>query len=288
VRKWYYNEYDLISKTSYFRRVFDVQSSVKQVETDGVLAGIGLFPEKPEGANYEYDSPQQAYTVVYRHHTFALGLSFTKEAQEDELYGLIPKSGKELGRAAAYSQEVSAWSLFNNLTATVYTADASNYTLLGSQFRVDGGTWTNQLSTNADLSIESLELMLSEWVTGMVDQRGLMNLTMPKFLIHGPADKYLAYRLTRSVQQPQTNDNDINAVRAMDDLIPICVPFLTNDGRWFIVGGPGETGLVYFDRVGMSVDRFDTPENGNVNMVARFRSSSGATHPAAIMGSQGA
>jgi hypothetical protein len=268
--------------------VFDVQPSVKQLETDGVLAGIGLFPEKPEGANYEYDSPQQAYTVAYRHHTFALGLSFTKEAREDELYGLIEKSGRELGRAAAYSQEVGAWSLFNNLTATVYTADGTNYTLLSStHFRVDGGTWTNQLSTNADLSIESLELMLSEWVVNMTDMRGQINLTMPKFLIHGPGDKYLAYRLTQSVQQPQGPDNDINAVRAMHDLIPICVPFLTNDGRWFIVGGPGETGLVYFDRVGMSMDRFDTPENGNVNMIARYRSSSGASHPGAVFGSTG-
>lgn len=278
-----------MSQQAFYTQAFNVRSADKQTMTDGVMAGIGVYPEKAEGANYEYDSIQQAYTKAATPRTFALGLSYTKEAQEDELYGLIPKAGSELGRALAYTKEVHAWGRFhNNLSATLYTAGGTAYPLLSAtHYRVDGGTWSNTLSTSAALSIEALELGLSEWYDGMLDQRGLMQVIEPKFLIHGPSDRYLAHRLLKSIQQPQGNDNDPNAVRAIHNLVPLCVPYLTNDGRWFLQAAPSDTGLTFWNRVGMMTDRFDTPENGNVNMVARARFLADGVHPSGVFGSAG-
>ena len=280
IRKWYYQSYDLMSSKAFYPQIANVETANKQTMTDAVMAGLGIFPQKAEGASYEYDAIQEAWKQTYTARTFALGVSYTKEAQEDELYGLIPKAGSELGRAAAYTKEVHFWNLLNSLSATAYTAAGTNYTLFNStgHYRVDGGVFTNLLSTGASLSIESLELALTEWYVQQVDQRGLMQIIEPKWLIHGPGDRYLAQRILTSIQQPQGNDNDPDAVRALHNLQPLCVPYLTNDQRWFLFAAKEDTGVNFFNRIGMQMERFDTQENGNVNMVARFRIESGVTH----------
>jgi hypothetical protein len=289
IKKWFYHQYDLVSKDALYPMIFDVDTAEKQTVTDGVMQGLGLFPQKDEGAPVEYDAIQQAWTKAYTARTFALAVSYTEEAKEDELYGLIPKAGKELGRAAAYTKEVHAWALFNDLTATAYSAGGSNFTVLDdAHYRTDGGTWSNTLSTNAAFSIEALELALSQWAVQMVDQRGLMQMIQPKYVIHSPADKYLVYRVLKSINQPQGQDNDPNAVRAMHNLIPVCVPYLTGDGRWFISASPDDTGLRFFNRIGMKINRYDSEETGNTNMRARFRIESGMTHASGLFGSPGA
>ena len=220
-----------------------------------------------------------------------MGVSHTLEAKQDELYGLIPKAGKALATSAAYTQEVHFWALLNSLTATAYTAGGSNYTIFNStgHYRVDGGVFTNTLSTGATFSIEALELALAEWYIQMVDQRGLMQMIEPQWVIHGASDKYLVERVLSSIQQPQGNDNDPNAVRRLHNLKPLCVPYLTNDNRWFLFAAKEDTSVQFVKRLGMQTFRFDTQENQNTNVVNLFRIESGIVHASGLFqGSAGA
>jgi hypothetical protein len=285
IKKWYLMQYKMMSDKALYPLIANVDSAEKQTVTDGVMAALGLVPQKAEGANFEYDAMQEAWTKGYTARTFALGVSQTEEAAEDELYGLTKRAGEALGNAMAYSKEVHFWALLNSLTATVYTAGGTNYTMFNSSghYRVDGGVFTNYLSTGAGFSIEALELILSEWYVQQVDQRGLMQQIEPMWVVHGPSDRYVVQRVLTSIQQPQGNDNDPNAVRAMHNLKPLCVPYLTNDGRWFLWAGKEDTGVKFYNRVGSQIRRFDTQENGNTNIVIRSRFESGATHASGTM-----
>src|SRR5687768_13402496 len=119
VRKVFFDEYKLVQDQ--FRTIYKVVSSQKQSETDVIMAGLSTYGLKPEGQSPIFDAGGQAYSKLYTHRTWALGLEFSEELQEDELYGYAKAMGGELGRTAKYTQEVQAMDLFNDLSATVYT-----------------------------------------------------------------------------------------------------------------------------------------------------------------------
>jgi phage major head subunit gpT-like protein len=284
VRKVYIDTYDLIE--SQYERVYNVKASKKKTETEVITAGLGLFQMKSEGASPFFDNGQEAWSKAYTANTWSLGIEITKEGMEDDLYSFYVSMGKELGKAAKYTQNVEAFDLFNSLSATVYTAGGSNYTLLStSHYRVDGGTWSNRPTVAADLSIESLETALSAWRTGMVDQRGRKLGVRPRVLMVGPSDEFVAKRILSSDKRPFSADNDPNVVRTERDLEVFVCDYLTDDGRWFLLADKGETGLCYNMRVNKEMERRDDTRTGNMLMVGRYRESHGASHTYGIYGS---
>jgi hypothetical protein len=285
VRKVFAEGYKVLD-SGYIERVYNVVSSEKRQETDVVVAGLGAALPKTEGASPYFDSMQEAWKVVYLHLTWALGIVFTEEAIEDNLYmNLAATGGQELANALAYTRQVQAWDLFNDLTTTAYTAGGTNYPILSTtHYRVDGGTWSNRPASSTGLSIEALETALQQWTSGMLDQRGRKYDARPAILVVGPSDEFLAKRLVNSTLRPQTHDNDVNAIR--DRNLEVFVnPHMTDDGRWFLLAPKERTGLTYFDRVAPMVRRYDTGDTGNIAMVARMRNSHGMSNPGGVYGS---
>jgi phage major head subunit gpT-like protein len=284
VRETYFNEYDLYGDQ--YKRFYVTKDSKKRTETDVMLAGLSTFQPKVEGVSPFFDAGTQAWTKAYTAVTWALGLEITEEGIEDDLYGYYERMGGELGIAAAYTREVEAMDLFNNLTATVYSAGGSNFTLLStSQFRADGGAWSNQLSGGADLSIESLETLLTQWRTGMLDQRGRKMNEPPATLLVGPSDEWIAHRIVMTDKRPESQLNDVNVVKARRNLTVEVSDFMTDDGRWFLLARKERTGLRYNDRRPNTMRRRDDPRTGNMLMVASYRESHGASPVYGIMGS---
>lgn len=252
-----------------------------------MMAGLGQFFPKSEGAPAQMDAGAEAWKRQYVHNTYALQTRITMEAMEDELYGVFPEFGKELARAAVYTQEVNAVDVFNQATTlTQYTAGGTNFPLLSTvHFRADGGTWSNQLASGADLSIESLEALLNQWSSGMVDQRGRKLAIMPKRLVVGTSDRFNALRIVNSVQRPFTADNDVNTIKALG-LEVIVLTHMTDDGRWFLLADIEETGLMWWNRRPISLQReTDGNATGNLVLMASYRESHGASmrRPASAM-----
>jgi hypothetical protein len=283
IRDVFFNEYE--NRNKEWQQIYTIKSSKKQKENDVVFAGLGQFFQKQEGDAPQFDSGQEAWKKVYTHNTWALGVEFTEEAAEDDLYDVMGRWGKELGASAAYTQSVQAMSPFNDLTATIYTAAGSNFTLLStSQFLVTGATWSNRPTTAVDLSIESLEALLTQWSTGMVDQRNRKLATSPKYLMVGPSDQHIARRIVNSTSRPFTADNDVNTIRDWN-LEVIVMHHMTDDGRWFLLGEKSETGLRYNERVPLQMRKRDDPQSGNMLYVARYRESHGLTFVSNLAGS---
>lgn len=284
VRQVMFDEYDLFDDQ--YEELYKVTGSSKRQEKDVIMAGIGTFQRKTEGQSPTFDAGQEAWYKQFVHNTWALGLEITEEGLEDDLYDYYTAMGGELGKAAGYTEQVEAFDLFNDLSAPVYTADGVDYTLLSTaHYRVDGGTWSNRLANAADLSIESLELALTQWRTGMVDQRGRKVSIRPEILLVGPSDEWMAHRILETERRPGGNDNDRNVVKDRRRLKIVVADFMTDDGRWFILGAKGKTGLRYNRRKALEVRRRDDPRTGNLLMVGRYRESHGASHCWGVFGS---
>lgn len=284
IRKAYIDMSDLIP--SQYEFIYNINVSKKKTETEVVTGGLGLFQQKAEGASPYFDNGQEAWSKAYVANCWSLGIEVTKEGMEDDLYNYYTSMGGELGKSGRYTMNVEAWDLFNSLSATVYTAGGSNYTLLSTtHFRVDGGTWSNRPTVATDLSIESLETLLTQWRTGMVDQRGRKLGMQPKYLMVGPSDESIAYRILNSDKRPFGNDNDPNFVKTQRNLQVLVADYMTDDGRWFLLADKPYTGLQYNLRVGQEMERRDDSRTGNMLMVARYRESHGASHTGGIMGS---
>jgi hypothetical protein len=284
MRKWFFDAYILYGNE--YPRIFNIDTSEKRQETDGVAAGTGLFEVRAENGTTTYDSMQEAYTKVYTHPTWALGLRISEEAREDDQYGLISRGVKELGKSAAYTQELDAMTLFNSLSATLYTAESTNYTLLSTtHFMAGGGTYQNRPTIAADLSLLSLEAGLILWSTDMKDQRGRKINTLPKYLLHGPSDMFMAVNILKSEKRPFTADNTVNAVTNIFDIEPLRSNFITDDGRWFLLAAKEQTSMVWFNRRKLRFRNETLVDNGADVVVGSFRASSGATTPLGIFGS---
>jgi len=290
LRKAFVEEYDIISKNLLYPRLYNVVNSDIETEKDTVNAGLGLFGAKAEGADPDYDSPQQAYTKEYTHSSYALGVQVTLEAMQDDLHGIfrgLTKAGGGLAQVADYTKERSSMDLFNSTltSGTVYTAGGTNYSLLStSHFRADGSTWSNRPTNDLDLSIEALEFAIGHWMVNMVNQRGQILRMPPVLLMVGAADWALAKRLVNSLQRPQGADNDKNVIRDLD-LEVLVHPLLTNDGRWLLFGPKRSLGLTYFERYKPNVIQLPVGDNGNYRAMGFYRESHGASTVSGVWGS---
>jgi phage major head subunit gpT-like protein len=278
------DEYELIDQQ--LEEIYNVVESRKKTETDAVTAGLATYMLKTEGMSPQFDTGGQAWTKAYTHNTWALGVEITEEGMEDDLYDYYLSMGRELGKAGAYTQQIEAFDLFNNLSATVYTAGGTAYTLLSTtQFRLDGGVWSNRFTTPTDLSIESYETSLSNWRTNMVDQRGRKLTIRPETLMVGVSDEFNGHRILMTDQRPFSADNDVNAARARRSVELFVADFMTDDTRWFVLANKRYTGLRYNLRARREMRRRDDPRTGNLLMIGRYRESHGASHVYGIYGS---
>jgi len=271
----------------FVEEIFNVDTkSKKNKETDVVMAGLGMLLPKAEGDNFTYDAMQEAWSATAIHATWALGVEWTEEAFEDNLYLSIGKrSARELARVAQYTRTVQAFSYFNDLTETIYSVGGTDYQVLETaHFRVDGGTWSNRPTNATSLSNTAYEAALMAWTTGMVDQRGLKLEFRPEVLMVGPSNESLGWRILNSQQRQGSADNDANFARTRKVRLFVN-PHLTDDGRWFLLANKKKTRHTFFDRVSAGVRDAENAANGNMRKVVRSRFSKMCAHPVGTYGS---
>jgi len=151
-----------------------------------------------------------------------------------------------------------------------------------------GGTWSNTLSTQADLNETSLEQALID-ISLFIDERGLKIALRGMKLILPPQLQFTAQRLLKSEQRTGTADNDINAIKSgsyLPDGYAIN-HFLTDPDAWF-VKTDAPNGLKHFVRSPLKTALEGDFDTGNVRYKARERYSFGWSDPRGIYGSQGA
>lgn len=256
--------------------IFDVETSAKAYEEDVLMVGLGAAPVKPEGTAIAYDEGGEAWVARYHHETIALGFAITEEAEEDGLYGSIgQKMAKALARSLLQTKEVKGANVLNNGFDTSYAGGdgkplyATDHPLWG------GGTLANKLSTPADLSeaaLEEMAIMISEWT----DDRGIPIQAQIQKLILPTELQFVAARILMSPYQPDTGDNNINALFKLGTIKNgfSINHRLTDPDAWFLKTDVSD-GLKHFVRKAVSGGVEGDFETGNMRYKKRERYSFG-------------
>jgi len=285
VNKWYgeaYADYE-----PQWTPIFTQEKSSKAWEEDVGLSGFGYAVVKNEGSGISYDTVAQGFTTRYSHVTYGLGFIVTREAYEDDQYGIVAKKrAKALARSMRLTKDVLAANILNRAFTSTYAGGDGKELCATDHPNVTGGTWSNELAVPANLSEAALEQMNID-IMKLTDDRGLKIAVRPRQLIIPPDLVFEAERILKTEGRVGTANNDLNALKTMGKVNKIVVnQYLTSTTAYFLQTDVAD-GLKYFERRGDSFDmdnEFDT-ENAKYKATARY--SFGWTDPRAIYGTPG-
>ncbi len=197
-----------------WRDLVTVATSDKHREEMVQNNGFGLAAVKEQGASVGYDTTSQGGTATALHVVYALGYIVTQEAIEDNLYEKLSMGrAKALKRAMVETKNTVVANWFNRGFDTNYTVGPDVKPMFSASHTTSSGNQSNLLATPADLSEASLEDLVIQ-ANGAVDDRGnkvalqVMSLHIPRQL------EFEAARILKSINQNDTANNAINALRA--------------------------------------------------------------------------
>lgn len=272
-----------------WRDIFDVETSQKAYEEDVLMYGMGAAPVKPEGEGIAYDDGGESYVARYHHETIALGFAITEEAEEDGLYGSIgQKMGRALARSLLHTKEVKGANILNNGFSASFPGGDGVALFSTAHPLAGGGVLSNKLSTPADLSeaaLEELLILISEWT----DDRGIPIRAQAVKLIVPTELQFVATRLLMTPYQPDTGDNNINAIYKLGSIRDgfTVNHRLTDPDAWFVKTDVPD-GLKHFVRKAVSGGVEGDFETGNMRYKKRERYSFGWTDWRGAAASEGA
>lgn len=240
-----YNEYP-----EQFSQIFHVETSTRSIEQFSQVSGVGLFTALTEGESVRYDQPVQGFDSTFTHTRFGLGIKFSQDVVEDDKIGLIAKQGRELGRSAKETREISGASTFNNGFDTGYAGPDGKPLFSATHPLVkSGGVQSNLLSVAADLDVTSLQLALTDFETQKDSSGKLIHVPCAKIVV-APPNRWNVNEILHSASRPDTANNVTNAFKYAVDGMPDAFVwrYLTDVDSWYLVGAPSDTGLIWFDR----------------------------------------
>lgn len=286
VKAWWGRFYDEHSEE--FPDLFDTESSDQNYEDEVQIVGFGLAPVKQQGQGVMFDSETQGFTTRYVHVAYGLGYIVTKEEIDDNLYEKVSKSR---ARALAFSfrqtKENIGANIYNRGFNASYVGGDGVSLFNTAHPNTSGGTFSNKLAVDADLSEASLEDLIIQ-IMGAQDDRGLMINLMPRSLLVPRQEHFNANRILKSVYQSGTANNDINVLKATNAL-PEGIKlnhYFTAPHAWFIRTNAPE-GMKHFVRKSIEFTMDNDFDTENMKHKGYERYSFGWTDPRGAFGSNG-
>lgn len=287
VSVWYGKAYDEYPVE--WTDLFKTERSSRAYEEAVGVSSFGLAKIKPEGQAIQYDDEQQAYVTRYSHVVYALGFIITREMLEDDLYDIVgQRKAQGLAFSMRQTKEIVGANVYNNAFDANFVGGDGVSLINAAHPNFAGGTQSNTLTVQADLSEASLEqacIDIQKWT----NDRGLRISTMADSL-HIPVELvFEAERILNTPYRVGTNNNDINAMYHMGKFPKgVFVNHYFDDANaWFIRTNTPE-GMVHYERRSQefTIDNdFDT-ENAKYKATERY--SFGWTDWRGLYGSQGA
>lgn len=238
-------------KPEKYRKLMKVQDSKRAYEEATAITGLGPLYPKGELEPPVLDYPIQHGLVRWIHETFSLAVAYSKEARDDDQYGIIMELAGQLGKSSRYTVELWAHDVFNlGFVTTRYTGMdgkalfATDHPVLG----VPGKTVANRPTggADADLSVTGIEAAIQAFEL-QVDDRDMFIDSQPTLLFFHPSNRMNAKRLLQSAQMPNSQLNDINTIKD-ENLEPFSTPYLTDPDMWGLLGQTADLGIKFFWR----------------------------------------
>ena len=216
--------------------VFREQTGIpRNYHEEPVLYGFGAAPELPDGTPVTYQQGGVLFLQRYVYKVWGLAFALTKVLVEDGDHIRIGQVyAKHLAQSLIETKETLCANVLNQAFNSSYTG-GDGVSLISSAHPIVNGTFSNLLSTAANLSQTSLEQMLIQ-VRQAVDNNGKKIRLQPLKLVVAPGNVFQAEVLLKSVLRTGTANNDVNPVKSIG-LLPegaSVISRLTSSTAWWV------------------------------------------------------
>jgi hypothetical protein len=217
-------------------RVFREEDGIpRNYHEEPVLYGFGAAPQLPDGTPVTYQQGGVLFLKRYLYKVYGLAFALTKVLVED---GDHIRIGQVYARHLAQSLVETKELLSANILNTAFNGSypgGDGVSLINTAHPIVNGTFSNQLTTAANLSQTSLEQMLIQ-VRQAVDNNGKKIRLVPRQLIVAPGNIFQAEVLLKSVLRTGNANNDINPVKSIGllDEGAAVLSRLTSSTAWWV------------------------------------------------------
>jgi hypothetical protein len=198
-----------------WKQVFsESKGTPRQYHEEPVLYGFGAAPELPDGTAVTYQSGGVLFIKRYVYKVYGLAFALTKVLTEDGDHIRIGQTyARHLAQSLIETKETLAANILNRAFNSSYQG-GDGVSLIANNHPITNGTFSNQLTTAANLSQTSLEQMLIQ-IRNAVDNNGKRIRLQPKALVLSPSNVFQGEVLLKSVLRVGTANNDINPINSM-------------------------------------------------------------------------
>jgi hypothetical protein len=271
-----------------WKMVFREQKGIpRNYHEEPVLYGFGAAPELPDGMAVSYQSGGVLFLQRYLYKVYGLAFSLTKVLVEDGDHIRIGQTyAKHLAQSLIETKETLSANVVNRSFNAAYSG-GDGVALISTSHPIVNGTFSNQLTTPANLSQTSLEQMLIQ-IRNAVDNNGKRIRLTPTQIVTGPSNVFQAETLLKSVLRSGTADNDINPVKSMGLLAKgqANLSRITSSTAWWIQTDAPE-GMKLLMRRGLEKSMEGDFETDSMRYKATERYTVGWTDPRGLYGTAG-
>jgi len=271
-----------------WKQVFVQQQGIpRNYHEEPVLYGFGAAPELPDGTAVTYDAGGVLFLQRYVYKVYGLAFALTKVLVEDGDHIRIGQTyAKHLAQSLIETKETLGANILNRAFTAGYNG-GDGVTLVATNHPIAQGTFSNQLTTPANLSQTSLEQILIQ-IRNAVDNNGKRIRLNPEKLVVSPSNVFQAEVLLKSVLRTGTADNDINPVKSMGLLAggQANLSRLTSTTAWWVKTDAPE-GLKLMMRRGLEKSMEGDFETDSTRFKSTERYAVGWTDPRTVFGTAG-
>ncbi len=271
-----------------WKQVFDEKSGIpRSYHEEPVLYGFGAAPELPDGMPVTYQSGGVLFLARYLYKVYGLAFALTKVLVEDGDHIRVGQTySRHLAQSLIETKETLCANILNRAFNGSYLG-GDGVSLVSASHPIVGGTFSNVLSTAANLSQTSLEQMLIQ-IRGAVDNNGKRIRLTPTKLVVGSSNIFQGEVLLKSALRTGTANNDINPVKSMNMLGggQANLARLTSTTAWWIKTDAPE-GLKMLTRRKLEKSMEGDFETDSMRYKATERYGVGWTDPRAVFGTAG-
>jgi len=198
-----------------WKQVFTERQGIpRNYHEEPVLYGFGAAPELPDGMPVTYQAGGVLFNARYVYKVYGLAFALTKVLVEDGDHISIGQTyAKHLAQSLIETKETLCANILNRAFNSSYIG-GDGVSLVNSAHPIASGTFSNVLTTAANLSQTSLEQMLIQ-IRNAIDNNGKRIRLTPQKLVLSPSNVFQGEVLLKSVLRAGTGNNDINPINSM-------------------------------------------------------------------------
>jgi hypothetical protein len=237
------------------RKMFPMPDKVKTMD----VSTLGPMAETDEHNPFYEDEPVRGYTKETSYKKFTIQHSFSEEAADDDLYGVVDQYAAKIGESYELTREILGARVYDNLHNTTYHTAPDGLAICSTAHtsRASAATRSNKLAVSASFSSLGVQKLLTQ-ARRQKDMRGYPNPVMVDgaiTLLLQPEDEWMYIKLFSAVSTYET-DSDSNNPNPMKHcgrtFTPILNEYQTGTGTtstrlWAMINGKG-SGIWLVDR----------------------------------------